>query len=250
MQSPSKNKHKGLIVAGMHSSSGKTAVTSLLLAAFRKRELAVQPFKVGPDYIDPGFHFHFSAIQSINLDPWIMGREYVVQAAQQFTENAFGVAEGVMGLFDGSDPTNDSGSTMEVAHWLRWPIILVVPCRNAGRSITVAIQGFVSEAGGLKHFAGIIFNQVNSESHAEYLRKACASLQLPILGSLPEIAELHWPERHLGLQPGIEQNLLEVEHMAELAENNLELDQLFKIFSAKTSGKPPPKISASTFFGT
>ena len=231
MQSPSKNKHKGLIVAGMHSSSGKTAVTSLLLAAFRKRELAVQPFKVGPDYIDPGFHFHFSAIQSINLDPWIMGREYVVQAAQQFTENAFGVAEGVMGLFDGSDPTNDSGSTLEVAHWLRWPIILVVPCRNAGRSITAAIQGFVSEAGGLKHFAGIIFNQVNSESHAEYLRKACASLQLPILGSLPEIAELHWPERHLGLQPGIEQNLLEVEHMAELAEKNLELDQLFKIFS-------------------
>ena len=120
---------------------------------------------------------------------------------------------------------------MEVANWLRWPIILVVPCRNAGRSITAAIQGFVSEAGGLKHFAGIIFNQVNSESHAEYLRKACASLQLPILGSLPEIAELHWPERHLGLQPGIEQNLLEVEHMAELAENNLELDQLFKIFS-------------------
>ena len=231
MQSPSKNKHKGLIVAGMHSSVGKTAVTSLLLAAFRKRELAVQPFKVGPDYIDPGFHFHFSAIQSINLDPWIMGRECLVQAAQQFTENAFGVAEGVMGLFDGSDPTNDSGSTMEVAHWLRWPIILVVPCRNAGRSITAAIQGFVSEAGGLKHFAGIIFNQVNSESHAEYLRKACASLQLPILGSLPEIAELHWPERHLGLQPGIEQNLLEVEHMAELAENNLELDQLFKIFS-------------------
>ena len=231
MQSPSKNKHKGLIVAGMHSSGGKTAVTSLLLAAFRKRELAVQPFKVGPDYIDPGFHFHFSAIQSINLDPWIMGREYVVQAAQQFTENAFGVAEGVMGLFDGSDPTNDSGSTLEVAHWLRWPIILVVPCRNAGRSITAAIQGFVSEAGGPKHFAGIIFNQVNSESHAEYLRKACASLQLPILGSLPEIAELHWPERHLGLQPGIEQNLLEVEHMAELAEKNLELDQLFKIFS-------------------
>ena len=122
MQSPSKNKHKGLIVAGMHSSGGKTAVTSLLLAAFRKRELAVQPFKVGPDYIDPGFHFHFSAIQSINLDPWIMGRENVIHSAQQFTENSFGVVEGVMGLFDGSGPTNASGSTMEVGRWLRWPI--------------------------------------------------------------------------------------------------------------------------------
>ena len=160
-----------------------------------------------------------------------MGQEHILNAAQQYTNDTFGVAEGVMGLFDGFDPTNDFGSTMEVARWLRWPILLVVPCRNSGRSITAAIQGFVSEAGDPKHFAGIIFNQVNSESHAEYLRKACASLQLPILGSLPEIAELHWPERHLGLQPGIEQNLLEVEHMAELAENNLELDQLFKIFS-------------------
>ncbi|HHZ85561.1 MAG TPA: cobyrinate a,c-diamide synthase, partial [Candidatus Lambdaproteobacteria bacterium] len=105
----------GLIVAGMHSSGGKTAVTSLLLAALRKRNFIVQPFKVGPDYIDTGFHFHYSAKHSINLDPWIMGREHILQAAKEFTENAFGIAEGVMGLFDGSDPTNDSGSTMEVA---------------------------------------------------------------------------------------------------------------------------------------
>ena len=86
MRDLSRNKHKGLIVAGMHSSGGKTAVTSLLLAALRKRNFALQPFKVGPDYIDPGYHFHFSATHSVNLDPWIMGREHVIQAAQQFTE--------------------------------------------------------------------------------------------------------------------------------------------------------------------
>ncbi len=160
MQSPSKKKHMGLIVAGMHSSGGKTAVTSLLLAALRKRNFIVQPFKVGPDYIDPGFHFHYSAKHSINLDPWIMGREHILQAAKKFTENAFGIAEGVMGLFDGSDPTNDSGSTMEVARRLSWPILLVVPCQNSGRSITAAIQGFVAEAGGPEHFAGIILNQI------------------------------------------------------------------------------------------
>ena len=89
MQALSRKKHKGLIVSGMHSSGGKTAVTSLLLAALRKRNLALQPFKVGPDYIDPGYHFHFSATHSINLDPWIMGREHVIQAAQQFTGNTF-----------------------------------------------------------------------------------------------------------------------------------------------------------------
>ena len=251
MQSPSKNKHMALIVAGMHSSGGKTAVTSLLLAALRKRNFIVQPFKVGPDYIDPGFHFHYSKQHSINLDPWIMGREHILQAAKEFTENAFGIAEGVMGLFDGSDPTNDSGSTMEVGRWLRWPILLVVPCQNSGRSITAAIQGFVAEAGGPEHFAGIILNQVNSESHADYLSKACASLQIPILGALPEIPELRWPERHLGLQPGVEQKLPEADHLAELAEKYFDLKLLIKKFPVlstlaarvKKMHSTPPKFS-------
>jgi len=251
MQSPSKKKHKGLIVAGMHSSGGKTAVTSLLLAALRKRNFTVQPFKVGPDYIDPGFHFHYSVKHSINLDPWIMGREHIFQAAKKFTENAFGIVEGVMGLFDGSDPTNDSGSTMEVARRLSWPILLVVTCQNSGRSITAAIQGFVAEAGGPEHFAGIILNQVNSESHADYLSKACASLQIPILGALPEIRELRWPERHLGLQPGVEQKLPEADHLAELAEKYFDLKLLIKKFPSlsplaaqvKKLHSDPPKFS-------
>jgi cobyrinic acid a,c-diamide synthase len=241
MQSSSKNKHKGLIVAGMHSSGGKTAVTSLLLAALQKRNFIVQPFKIGPDYIDPGFHFHYSKQHSINLDPWIMGREHILQAAKEFTENAFGITEGVMGLFDGSDPTNDSGSTMEVGRWLRWPILLVVPCQNSGRSITAAIQGFVAEAGGPEHFAGIILNQVNSESHADYLSKACASLQIPILGALPEIPELRWPERHLGLQPGVEQKLPEADHLAELAEKYFDLKLLIKKFPALSPSAVPVK---------
>jgi len=230
MQAPNNHKHKGLIVAGMHSSGGKTAVTCLLLAALLKRNLAVQPFKVGPDYIDPGFHFHFSAKASVNLDPWIMGRDHVVHAAEQFTENAFGIAEGVMGLFDGSDPKSDSGSTMEIARWLGWPILLVVPCRNAGRSITAAINGFIAEAGGEAHFAGIILNQVNNESHAEYLRKACSALEIPVLGALSEIPDLDWPERHLGLQPGVEQKLVDANELAELAEKHFDLDLLVNKF--------------------
>ena len=246
MQAPKNKKHKGLIVAGMHSSGGKTAVTCLLLAALRQRYLAVQPFKVGPDYIDPGFHFHFSAKASVNLDPWIMGREHVVQAAEQFTENAFGIAEGVMGLFDGSDPTNDSGSTMEVARWLGWPILLVVPCRNAGRSITAAIQGFVSEAGGEAHFFGIILNQVNSESHAEYLRKACSTLEIPILGALPEIPNLDWPERHLGLQPEVEQKLADANQLTDIAEKHFDLDLLVKNFTLLSKSVVPKITPHST----
>ncbi len=222
---------KGIIVAGMHSSSGKTAVTSLVLAATQKRGISIQPFKIGPDYIDPGYHLHYSSKNSINLDPWIMGRDHVVQAAGQFTKNSLGVAEGVMGLFDGSDPETDVGSTMEIARWLGWKILLVVSCQNAGRSITAAIQGFVREAGGVEHFLGIILNRINSESHAEYLCKAFKSQGISVLGTLPEIPELTWPERYLGLKPGLEQNLPEPEVLAEIAEKHLELDWLFKEIS-------------------
>jgi cobyrinic acid a,c-diamide synthase len=175
-----------------------------------------------------------------------MGREHILQAAKKLTENAFGIAEGVMGLFDGSDPTNDSGSTMEVARRLSWPILLVVTCQNSGRSITAAIQGFVAEAGGPEHFAGIILNQVNSESHADYLSKACASLQIPILGALPEIPELRWPERHLGLQPGVEQKLPEADHLAELAEKYFDLKLLIKKFPALSASAVPVKNLQST----
>ncbi len=96
MQTPNSHKSKGFIVAGMHSSVGKTTVTCLILTALYKRKFSVQPFKVGPDYIDPGFHSHFSSKASVNLDPWIMGREHVAQVAGEFTEDAFGIAEGVM----------------------------------------------------------------------------------------------------------------------------------------------------------
>ena len=101
----------------------------------------------------------------------------------------------------------------------------------------MSIQGFLNEAGGEKHFAGIILNQVNSESHAEYLRKACASLGIPVLGALPEISELRWPERHLGLQPGLEQKLPEAERLAELAEQHIELDLLLEKFSVPLLAK-------------
>ena len=228
---------KGIIVAGMYSSSGKTAVTSLVLAATQKRGVSIQPFKIGPDYIDPGYHLHYSAKYSVNLDPWIMGRDHVIQVAEQFTKNSLGVAEGVMGLFDGSDPETDVGSTMEVARWLGWKILLVVPCQNAGRSIMAAIQGFVRESGGAKYFIGAILNRINSESHAEYLCKACNSLEISVFGALPEIPALNWPERHLGLKPGLEQKLPEPEVLAELAEKHLELDQLFNEISFPNQAK-------------
>ena len=230
-------KNSGIIIAGMNSSDGKTFVTCLLLSALVKRGISVQPFKIGPDYIDPGYHSHFSLRHSLNIDPWIMGKELVISETKKFTENAFGLAEGVMGLFDGSEKQTDVGSSMEVSRWLNWQILLVVPCKNAGRSITAAIKGYVSEAGGIKHFAGIILNKVNSASHGEYLLKACAPLNIPLIGSLTEESKFFWPERHLGLQPMLERKCVDREDLADFAEENIKIDFLLNKFSLKSGSR-------------
>jgi len=239
--------NKGIIVAGMNSSGGKTLVTCLLLSALGRRNVRVQPFKIGPDFIDPGYHCHFSSKNSLNLDPWIMGRELIVKEAEKFTENAFGLAEGVMGLFDGSEKGNDNGSSMEVSRWLGWKILLVVPCKNAGRSITASIRGFISEAGGAKHFVGIILNQTNSISHGEYLFQVCASLEIPILGALPEISEIRWPERHLGLKPMSELKFADKKGFAEIAEKHINIDLIVKKFSLKKESSIFSEYSSRKF---
>ena len=168
-------KSKGLIIAGTQSSSGKTALTSMILAAMQQRGISVQPFKVGPDFIDTGYHRVFSGEDSVNLDSWIMGESEVRQAASRFTLNRVGIVEGVMGLFDGANPSDDQGSTMEIARWLKWPVLLVVDTSHAGRSIVASIRGFLDEAGpGM--IEGLILNRLGSEGHGRYLQKACAEL--------------------------------------------------------------------------
>src|SRR5207302_7144455 len=117
----------GIIVAGMQSSSGKTAVTCMLLAALRARGLAVQPFKVGPDFIDPAYHARYAGAPSCNLDAWLMGRDAVLREIEIHGAEKFALVEGVMGLFDGGSAASDEGSAMELARWLDWPVLLVVP---------------------------------------------------------------------------------------------------------------------------
>src|ERR1044071_9144361 len=110
----------GLILAGVQSSSGKTAVACLLLAALRARGMAVQPFKAGPDFIDPGYHAAYAGVSSRNLDTWLMGIDGVQREAAYYGAGRVSIVEGVMGLFDGSDVASDEGSTMELARLLGW----------------------------------------------------------------------------------------------------------------------------------
>jgi cobyrinic acid a,c-diamide synthase len=209
----------------MHGSSGKTVLTCLLLAAFEQRGLRVQPCKAGPDYIDPGYHNRYACRSSRNLDVWLMGRERLLDEANRHTRTATGVLEGVMGLFDGAHPTSEEGSTMELARWLGWPVVLSVPAAKAGRSLAAGLRGFLAEAAP-DRIAGVVLVGVSGDSHAEYLREALRPSGIPVLGAIPKLEALDWPERHLGLQAAQERRLPSNADLAAIAESTLDLDAM------------------------
>ncbi len=192
---------RSLTVAAPSSGCGKTTITLGLLAALARRGLAVAPFKVGPDFIDPGHHARACGRTSRNLDGWMCGEEGVRSAFGRGSAGAdLALIEGVMGLFDGAAGDSESGSTAEVAKWLGSPVLLVVDARAQARSAAALVQGFANFDPALR-FAGVIFNRVGSPGHAQMLREAVVSVPglPPVLGCLPRSEELALPERHLGL---------------------------------------------------
>ncbi|PYR86202.1 MAG: cobyrinate a,c-diamide synthase, partial [Acidobacteria bacterium] len=177
--------------------SGKTTVTLGLLETLRKRGLAVQPFKVGPDFIDPGLHEIAAGVPSHNLDGWMFPRganEYLFGRAIEGKDVT--IVEGVMGLFDGFDGKSETGSTAEMAKWLDLPVILVVDAHPMARSAAAIIRGFQSFDPAVK-IMGVILNRVAGEKH--YRLIADAVRDVPILGWLPADPSIDIPERHLGL---------------------------------------------------
>ncbi|MBV9674041.1 MAG: AAA family ATPase, partial [Verrucomicrobia bacterium] len=215
---------QGLILGGMHSSDGKTVVTCLLLAALKMRGLPVQPFKLGPDFIDPGYHRRAAGTPSYNLDFWLMGAEEIQDLVRTLAVHKIALVEGVMGLFDGSDPRSDRGSTMELARLLSWPVVLVVPAAKSGRSLSAALKGFMLEAGA-QRISGVVLNGVSGRSHSEYLREAIEPLGMKVLGTIPPKEELRWPERYLGLQAVVEGNFPTAEELALIAEDYLDVNE-------------------------
>jgi cobyrinic acid a,c-diamide synthase len=223
-----KNCYPGLVVAGTQSSDGKTAITCMLLAALRARGVPVQPFKVGPDFIDPGYHRRFAGVASRNLDSWLMGEDGITDEVLAAGKDRISIVEGVMGLFDGSDAKSDEGSTMALARLLDRPIVLVVTAKKSGRSLAVALRGFIQEAAP-NRIGGVILNGVSGSSHTDYLREAIEPLALPVLGALPFCPDLAWPERHLGLQASQERPLPSWQALAALAEQYLDVNAVLKL---------------------
>jgi cobyrinic acid a,c-diamide synthase len=193
------------IVAGVSSGAGKTLVATAIMYYFQRKGLHVQPFKIGPDFIDPSYHAIVCKRQSYNLDVWMMGERGVLNEFSKISSEAdIAVIEGVMGLFDGVSGKPDFGSTAHVARILNAPIILVIDASRAGGSIAALVYGFLNFDKRLD-ILGIVLNNVASQKHLNTIIEAMRSkMNIPILGVITKNKDLVLRERHLGLIPVLE----------------------------------------------
>ena len=190
---------RGLIIAAPASGQGKTTVTLGLLRAFADRGDRIAAAKAGPDYIDPQYHRAAGGTDCVNLDPWAMRPALVAKLAAAAAADAdLLLVEGVMGLFDGA--VEGGGSTADLASMLGLPVVLVVDARGQGQSAAALVAGFAGHRAGCP-VAGVVFNRVGSDRHAEILRAAVVETGVPVLGALPAAEGLSLPSRHLGLVP-------------------------------------------------
>ncbi|MBA3967165.1 MAG: cobyrinate a,c-diamide synthase [Nitrospirales bacterium] len=197
--------HPRLVIAGTHSGVGKTTVTLALLSAFRAQGRTVQPFKVGPDFLDPGHHQLASGRESRNLDGWMLGAVLNRTIFQEAAHEAdLSIIEGMMGLFDGSSPVKETGSTAELAHQLNAPILLVVDGSAMARSAAAMVYGYANFDSSL-NVAGVIFNRLHSEGHYLLLKEAVEKeTRIPVVGYLRADSDVTIPDRHLGLRTALE----------------------------------------------
>ena len=217
-----------LLIGAASSGSGKTTFTMGLLRALKNRGLQIQPYKCGPDYIDTKFHTLASGHESVNLDTWLGTEDHVKQLYQSYGENAdVCVVEGVMGLYDGYHRTQ--GSSAELAGLLDIPVILLVNAKSTAYSVAPLISGFKNFSSKVR-IVGVVFNQVSSMSHFEYLKGACLDVGVECLGYIPFSKELKVPSRHLGLSFGAEKRMDEqMERVADLITRHVDIDRLLEL---------------------
>lgn len=229
----------GLVIAGVSSGVGKTTVAAGLAAAIARRGLAVQPFKVGPDYIDPGFLAAGGGRPCRNLDGWMLRPPVLVDLYRRAAAGAdLALVEGVMGLFDGHPGHEGLGSTAAVAKLLGLPVVLVLDVARMGQSAAAMAFGYAGLDPEVK-VAGVVVNGVGSPGHLRMVREAIETRAgLPVLGHLPRRDDLLLPERHLGLVPAAERGVGE-EFFARLTGQVMEAFDLDRILAlARLAGEP------------
>ncbi|WP_072687597.1 cobyrinate a,c-diamide synthase [Rhodococcus marinonascens] len=233
-----------VVIAAPASGSGKTTVATGLIGALRESGRVVAPFKIGPDYIDPGYHGLAARRPGRNLDPVMVGTSRIAPLFRHGSSGCdIAVVEGVMGLFDGkidagSHEPSAEGSTAQVAALLGAPVVLVVDARGHSQSLAAVLHGFSTFDSGVR-IGGVILNRVGSPRHEQVLRQACERIGLPVLGVVPRMAELAVPSRHLGLIPAAEHGAAAVnavDAMTRLAARHLDLSAISTLASSTVDG--------------
>jgi cobyrinic acid a,c-diamide synthase len=217
------------VIGGTKSGCGKTTISLGLMAALSRRGLRVAPFKVGPDFIDPGHHTRIVGAVSKNLDGWMLSKEYNLECFRRTAQAAdVAVIEGVMGLFDGYDGKSEAGSTAQMAKWIGAPVILLVDAASMARSAAAVVMGFEHFDEQL-NYAGVILNNLGSQRHLQYLADAMQErIKMPCLGGIIRNENIAIPERHLGLVTREDHPLTRqtIDGLADIIEKNIDLDML------------------------
>ncbi len=227
------------------SGSGKTTISLALMLALRKRGFKVQPFKVGPDFIDTTLHKQVCGVSSRNLDTWLLPSRLIPEILVNSTRpHAIAVIEGAMGLYDGFGGTRDAASTAQIAKLLNSPVVLIVDAEKIARSAAAVVLGF-KKFDPKVNIAAVILNKVAGQKHAAMCRDAIEKIGIPVVGAIPYNQSVTMRERHLGLVPTPERRLSDnlLSKLTKTIENNCDMLRLIKIAS-KTSELSNPRHRA------
>jgi cobyrinic acid a,c-diamide synthase len=238
-------KIKRIVLAGATSGVGKTSITCAIIYALQKRGFSVQPFKVGPDYIDPRYLSTISKNETYNLDVWLMGQKQVLDSFVSHSNSDISVIEGVMGYYDGYEGNSNHASTHHVASITKSPVILVLDASKTARSIGATALGF-QKFHRNSRIVGIILNKIGSKKHEILCRDALEKTKLPIIGVIPKNPILNLESRHLGLISTYDNKILKnkLEKTSKIISESLDVDKIIKIIKNPIS---LPKIIKNNY---
>jgi len=240
-----------IVIAGATSGVGKTSITCSIIHSLQKHGFSVQPFKVGPDYIDPSYLSSISKHETYNLDVWLMGKNQLLNSFISNSESNVSVIEGVMGYYDGFGGDSNYASTHHVASLTKSPVLLVLDASKTSRSIAAIALGFVKFHSN-SCIVGIILNKIGSKKHEILCRTALEKTKIPIVGVIPKNLSLNMPSRHLGLISTLESETLktQIEKVAKIISKFLDINKIIKIIKNSTQltkkSKPLHKKTKTT----
>ena len=234
-----------LVLAGTSSGVGKTTITCAIIHALQKNGFSVQPFKIGPDYIDPSYLSSIAKNDAFNLDVWLMGKNRLLDCFVSNSKSDISIIEGVMGYYDGFGGDSNFASTHHVASITKSPTILVIDASKAARSVAAMALGFLKFHNNSR-IKGIILNKIGSKKHEILCRKAIEKTKLPIVGIIQKSYDLDLQSRHLGLIPTKEDASLnqKIKHTSKIISDSLDIEKILQIIQTPI----PLKVSDSKIY--